>query len=80
MCISFVSVFQTCSNSYFNCLNDTTTCLYYLKRCDCVKDCADGSDESVHYAGCAAEYSTCSSNHAGESVRLSVYQSVRLSV
>ena len=64
-------VFQTCPDQYFDCQNDTTVCIHRLKRCDCVKDCTDGSDESVAYAGCVAEYAACSSR-AGEPVRLSV--------
>ncbi|XP_056001828.1 coadhesin-like [Ostrea edulis] len=43
---------QLCPSGWFTCQSGGLTCIDKTFQCDCAKDCDDGSDEDVTYAGC----------------------------
>ncbi|XP_046546208.1 uncharacterized protein LOC124256280 [Haliotis rubra] len=49
---------MTCIHQWFPC-RDGSACIYFLLRCDCSYDCADGSDEDVEYARCVPDIDKC---------------------
>ena len=55
----YVCVTQTCPERYFDCKDGNTTCVHFLKKCDCVSDCDDASDEDPEYAGCISDATIC---------------------
>ena len=55
----FHAVFQTCPDRFFDCASGNITCVHYLKKCDCIPDCDDASDEDQEYAGCVAATEIC---------------------
>ncbi|XP_076472602.1 hemicentin-1-like [Babylonia areolata] len=61
---------QHCTGrEYFTCASGSQ-CIHFLKRCDCAQDCADGSDETVDYAGCSSDLEQCTNGAAGLCPRL----------
>ncbi|XP_062579319.1 coadhesin-like [Saccostrea cucullata] len=61
---------QLCPAGWFTCESGGITCIDNQFQCDCSKDCDDGSDEDVNYAGCqAAQMMECQSG--GEHLRFS---------
>uniref|UniRef100_K1PWH9 Hemicentin-1 n=1 Tax=Magallana gigas TaxID=29159 RepID=K1PWH9_MAGGI len=53
---------QTCPTGWFSCQSGAMTCIAMIMKCDCQDDCDDGSDESVTWASCLANTTSC--NHA----------------
>ncbi|XP_076472307.1 uncharacterized protein LOC143301799 [Babylonia areolata] len=58
-CSNSSSYVQTCPERYFDCASGNITCVHYLKKCDCVPNCDDASDEDPEYAGCVSDSGVC---------------------
>ncbi|XP_078312803.1 coadhesin-like [Crassostrea virginica] len=56
---------QLCPTGYFTCESGAMTCIYNAFKCDCSKDCDDGSDETEGYAGCSNVEQCLLENGAG---------------
>lgn len=48
-----VYLLQSCPSGFFTCFSGFITCVDETFRCDCTRDCTDGSDENTLWAGCA---------------------------
>ena len=60
---SLIHLFQSCPIRWLAC-RTSRQCIHFLKRCDCVNDCPDSSDEDPDYANCIPEIAQCD-NSAG---------------
>lgn len=58
-------IIQLCPSEYFTCESGSMTCIYNAFKCDCSKDCDDGSDETAGYAGCTNVEQCLLENGAG---------------
>ncbi|KAK3095044.1 hypothetical protein FSP39_009582, partial [Pinctada imbricata] len=45
---------QLCPAGWFTCESGAMTCIQEVFKCDCSRECDDGSDETEGYAGCSA--------------------------